>query len=290
MLKAKSKSAISDINAKLSSIKSTTPDQIMTKMYKVFNRLDLHEKTHLKIPNKSLEYSENSKKIYIHLVRISNLWSVYEGMFDLLEKYLKSDIFIKKLGKGKLVNGYLDTFSKKTAIYFSTTIKFNSYFENILIKSQIFPHKDGLNFIKDIQVYIKYLIEENVRVNQIDNNKYLNCVIDKLQITCDLKVNNYRKRSNLKALENESKALKWGEFLALIYSIRNHFYHNLQTGNESIQAKKSEKSKLIFLLLCYEMFAEVIFNWFSNEIDKYIETLMDNRKEFCCTKDQMTQN
>lgn len=264
---------LSDIKNQISLAESKIPPNVLKKMQLVYRRLELHEKTQVKISQKSNVYSGNLRKIYIHLVRISNLWAVYEGIFDLLENYIGSDIFLKKTGKGKLVSGYLDNFSKKTAIKYSTTIQFESFFESILERSKKFPHLDGLKFIKTIEDYIKYLIEENSRVRQETNNNLLNSVVNKLNSTYNLKIKNYRKRTNFNVLEKNINELKWSEFLALVYSIRNHFYHNLQTGSESIEDKKSEKFKLVFLLNIYVMHYEIVLNLYFNEIDKYLKKL-----------------
>ncbi len=269
----KKKISLLDIKNQISLAESKIPANVLQKMQLVCSRLELHNKTQLKISQKSNEYSANLRKIYIHLVRISNLWAIYEGLFGLLENYTNSDIFLKKSGKGKLVNGYLDSFSKKTAINYSTTIQFESFFEFILEKSKMFQHLDGLKFINTIEEYVKYLIEENSRVGQEANNGLLNSIIEKLNSTSNVKVINYRKRTNFNVLEKDKKELKWSEYLALVYSIRNHFYHNLQLGSESIKDKKSEKFKLVFLLSIYEMHYEVILNLYSNEINKYLKKL-----------------
>ncbi len=264
---------ISDIKNQISLAESKTPAIVFQKMNLVCRRLELHEKTQLKISQKTNEYPVNLRKIYIHLVRISNLWAVYEGLFDLLENYTKSDIFLKERGKGKLVSGYLDNFSKRTVIHYSTSIQFESFFESILEKSRKFQHYDGLKFINTIKEYIKYLIDENIRVKQETNNNLLKSIVEKLISISNVKVNNYRKRTNFIVLEKDIKELKWSEFLALVYSIRNHFYHNSQTGSESIQDVKSEKFKLVFLLSIYEMYYEVVLNLYSSEINKYLKTL-----------------
>lgn len=260
---------LTDLKKQFSIAESIFPFEVFRKVHSVLYRLELHEKSQIKISQTLNEYSTNSKKIYIHLVRISNLWAIYEGLFDTLENFLESDIFLKKNGKGKLVNGYLETFSSKVVISYSKSIKLPNFFEFILEKSSEFPHKDGLSFINEIKEYLTYLINENIRVKQKSNNEVINQIIEKFDTVYNIKVHNYRKKTNIKILGSNEKVLKWVELLTLIYSIRNHFYHNSHVGTESIATSKSEKFRLIFLLGIYEMFSEVLKNILWNEINKY---------------------
>lgn len=260
---------LDQLKCKYSSNENAFSGEISQKVKSILTRLELHDKTQIKISRNLTQYTNNSKKIYVHIIRLSNLWAIYESLFDLLENFFKPKIFLKNIGRGKLVNGYLKEFANKKAIKYSITIELTDFFDYILEKSLKFPHNDGLLFLSEIKKYLNYLIKENVRVKQTSNNNLIKQVIDKLDLVCELKTHNYRKKKNTKKLDDKVKILTWQEFLALIYAIRNQVYHNSHIGIESIDNQKAEKLLLIFLLNLYEMFYQVIINLFWDQINEY---------------------
>lgn len=269
---------LDDLKNKFSNQKIFFSSCISQRVQLVLTRMELHNKTQIKLSKNLNGYTTNSKKIYIHLVRISSLWVIYESLFDLLKNVFMSNIFLSRTGKGKFVSGYLVEYIKNTAMNFSYSPRLVEFFEYIINQSCNFPHKDGLMYLNEITEYVNYLIRENERVSQITYNTSLNKIVEKMKFVTEVKKHNYNKSKNIKKLSDKQKTLEWEEMLGLIYSIRNHFFHNAHNGIESVITEKSEKFRLMFLVCLYTMFSEIVNNMFWNEMSSYITLIQNDSK------------
>lgn len=230
----------------------------------IIQRFELYSSAQILLNTPNGLYTKNLKKIFIHSLRISNVWAIYEGVYFLCEKVFISNFLRSNLGKGKLIEGYR---IKEIKIY-SDIEPLNNYFENQYKNSNRYNHNVGLIYLNNILKYVEMLKNENIRVYQTNNNKHLDDFLIQIRRVKEVKTLNYRKRRNRISLTKDEKKMKWKSFLTVIYTIRNHFNHNSLTPSSAIDSINEEKFRLKFILDLNNLFGDIVINIFFKELRK----------------------